>query len=415
MNNLNQNKTDNFFRQALNTAPSLSPSEGDWEKMEHLLKSGKKRKSAIVWFYWTAGIAAGLLVFFSLWFSGEPSKQLVQNQKKENKKPDQVTIEDKNESVNPNTETILSNNSVRSKSSEMNPSFSEPNSNLIPAENAEIENSGIKRQEKPEPLSLIDYAINQDFRTVHKLDPGKAPLIPTETLLAEKHTDTDHTVAQAQKNPGIKKDGKLVLSLAVTGDLNSVNTIGNSKTGLSYGLGLSYKVLKGLSIGTGIYYSQKKYTSDKYSYYTTEKPFVNWVNYSKQIDADCKVIDIPLNLNLQLIKTEKTGIIASAGLSSYLMLSEKYNFIYNYNPNSPYSGRQYTIKNENKHIMGIVNLAIGIEKPLGKQNSIVILPYAKLPIEGIGQGQTELKSFGLGFQLNYSMKKKEKFFNRKSE
>ena len=62
--------------------------------------------------------------------------------------------------------------------------------------------------------------------------------------------------------------------------------------------------------------------------------------------------------------------------------------------------------------MSIVNLSIGIEKPIDNQSSIVIQPYAKLPLSGIGQGETELKSFGIGFQLNYSMKKKNKFFNR---
>ncbi|HQS07012.1 MAG TPA: hypothetical protein PLT16_15415, partial [Daejeonella sp.] len=149
--------------------------------------------------------------------------------------------------------------------------------------------------------------------------------------------------------------------------------------------------------------------------YTTEKPFSTWASYSKQIDADCKVIDIPLNMTLLISKTKKTGIIASAGLSSYIMLSEKYNFIYNATPSYPSAGRKYTINNANQHIMSIVNLSIGIEKPIDNQSSIVIQPYAKLPLSGIGQGETELKSFGIGFQLNYSMKKKNKFFNRQSE
>lgn len=413
MNNLNQNKTDNFFRQALNTVPDLSPSEADWEKMERLLETGKRRRPAIVWFYWPAGIAAGLLVFFSIWFLKEPSKQLVQ--KKESIKTDHVKIENKNGSVNSNTESIVSNNSARVKPSEINKAFTGSGSSIIPSENAENENSEMIFPKKREHLPLIDYAINLDPRTIHELNPGQIPVITTETLLISEKQATAENTHHTQKSPPEKKDGKLVLSLALTGDMNSVNGIGNSKAGLSYGMGLNYKILKKLSVGTGIYYSQKKYTSDRYSYKTTVKPFATWASYSKQIDADCKVIDIPLNLNLQLKKTEKTGIIASAGLSSYIMLSEKYNFIYKSNPAYPSSGRQYTIKNQNEHIMSVVNLAIGIEKPLGKQNSIVIQPYAKLPLEGIGQGLTELKSFGLGFQLNYSMKKKEKFFNRKSE
>lgn len=203
--------------------------------------------------------------------------------------------------------------------------------------------------------------------------------------------------------------------MAFTGDMNSVNGLGNSRTGLSYGMGISYRILKNISVGTGIYYSQKSYTSDRHSYYTTEKPFATWASYSKQINAECEVLDIPLNLNLSLLKTEKTGIIAGAGLSSYIMLSEKYNFIYNSSPAYPSSGREYTINNQNKHLLSVINLSLGIVKPFGKQNSLIIEPYAKLPLSGIGQGQTELKSFGIGFQLNYAVKKNEKLFTRKSD
>jgi hypothetical protein len=181
------------------------------------------------------------------------------------------------------------------------------------------------------------------------------------------------------------------------------------------GLGINFRIAKGISAGTGIYYSQKKYSSDRNSYFTSLKPFSTWASYSRRIDADCRVIDIPLNMNVSLIKTPKASIIATAGLSSYIMLSENYNFIYTPTILFPYTGRDYTIKNQNQHILSVVNLSVGVEKPIGNQTSIVIQPYAKLPISGIGQGATELKSFGIGFQLNYSMKKKNKFFSRKQE
>lgn len=233
-------------------------------------------------------------------------------------------------------------------------------------------------------------------------------------MQAGKKQVTDNNTV-ALENSIEKPGSRLALSMAFTTDMNTVTSMGNSKAGLSFGMGLNYKISNILSAGTGIYYSQKKYTSDSHSYYTVEKPFSTWASYSKQIDAACKVLDIPLNLNVLVSKSKKTGITASAGLSSYIMLSEKYNFIYSPTPSRPSTGREYTLKNENQHLLSIVNLSIGVEKPLGNQSSIVIQPYAKLPLSGIGQGETELKSFGIGFQVNYSMKKKNKFFNRQSE
>ena len=198
--------------------------------------------------------------------------------------------------------------------------------------------------------------------------------------------------------------------MAFASDFNSVNGITNSLFGYSLGMGVNYKITKTISASTGLYYSQKQYTSDKASYKTQEKPFATWTSYSKKIEADCKVIDIPFNLNLLVKSGPETNLLVSAGLSSYFMLSERYNFIYNPTPAYPASGRSYTIKNSNKHVLSVINLAVGLEKPLTKQSSIIIQPYAKLPLTGIGQGETDLRSFGLGLQLNYSMKKKAKFF-----
>ncbi|MDO8993548.1 MAG: hypothetical protein Q7U83_10815, partial [Daejeonella sp.] len=260
----------------------------------------------------------------------------------------------------------------------------------------------------------FNMALYPGLRNINILPSDDFSAIKAVTLRALKSPTIDSNSKRLETNIE-KPTGRLSLSMAFTTDMNTVNSLSKSKAGLSYGIGLNYKISKILSAGTGIYLSQKSYTSDKYSYNTTEKPFSTWASYSKQIDAFCNVIDIPLNLSVLMTKTKKTGIVASAGLSSYIMLSEKYNFIYNPTPNYPSSGRTYTIKNKNQHILSVVNLSVGVEKPLGKQSSIVIQPYAKLPLTGIGQGKTELKSFGIGFQLNYSMKKKNKFFNRRSE
>lgn len=419
MSNLSPNKTDKFFRQALKSTPDLSPTENDWNEMERLLNGKPNRRPVIGWFYWPAGIAAGLLIFLSIWLSNEPETRLADGLKDKKSK-----VEPQNkENSTPNTE----NENTGSQALTQDP--------VIPDQRNSLGlNRAIVKQESRKPLEdltestlltninsearnqfqPLDEALYQEFRNVSSLPSGDFKAISTFSLKSDNSQDLDSN-SRKLESKNEKPGGRLALSMAFTTDLNSVSSIGNSKAGLSGGFGISYRITKGISAGTGIYYSQKKYTSDRNSYYTTEKPFSSWASYSRRIDADCKVIDIPLNMSVLLNKTKKTGIIASAGLSSYIMLSEKYNFIYTPTLLYPSPGREYTINNANKHIMSIVNLSVGIEKPVGKQSSIVIQPYAKLPLSGIGQGETELKSFGVGFQLNYSVKKKNKFFNRQSE
>ncbi|HQS51391.1 MAG TPA: hypothetical protein PLN99_05795 [Daejeonella sp.] len=416
---MSPNKTDKFFRQALKTTPELSPTENDWNEMERLLKGKPNKRPVIGWFYWSAGIAAGLLIFLSVWLSREPEIRLADRENGKNRK-----VENQNkENTTPNTEN---ENTIPS---DLQPDPLIPdqrktsglNTAIVKQENRkEIEDfiksallTNINSEDRSQfqPLNKAHF---QEFRNISPLPSGDFKAISTFSLKSEKSPAFDG-ISEKLERINEKQTGRLTLSMALTTDMNSVNGIGNSKAGISSGFGISYRISKGVSAGTGIYYSQKNYSSDKDSYYTTEKPFSTWASYSKQIDADCKVIDIPLNMTLLISKTKKTGIIASAGLSSYIMLSEKYNFIYNATPSYPSAGRKYTINNANQHIMSIVNLSIGIEKPIDNQSSIVIQPYAKLPLSGIGQGETELKSFGIGFQLNYSMKKKNKFFNRQSE
>ncbi len=418
MSNLSPNKTDKFFRQALKTAPELSPAEKDWNEMERLLKGKPNKRPVIGWFYWPAGIAAGLLIFLSVWLSTEPEIRLADGGKSEKSK-----VENQTENKNPNTEkeNAFPPASLNDPANPNQTITSGLNQAFVKQENRKQRSNFIESalfssiNSDGRNLSLpLNKVLFQGLKSLNSLPTNNFISINTFLLKSEKKPDLDSNSRKLESSNENQR-GRLALSMAFTTDLNSVNGIGNSKTGLSGGLGISYRISKGISAGTGIYYSQKKYTSDKNSYLTTEKPFATWASYSKQIDAFCNVIDIPLNLSVLMTKTKNTGIVASAGLSSYIMLSEKYNFIYNPTPNYPSSGRTYTIKNENQHILSVINLSVGVEKPLGKQSSIVIQPYAKLPLTGIGQGETELKSFGIGFQLNYSMKKKNKFFNRQSE
>jgi hypothetical protein len=416
MSNLSPNKTDKFFRQALKSTPELSPAEKDWKEMERLLKGKPNNRPVIGWFYWPAGIAAGLLIFLSVWLSPEPEIPLADVEKAKNNQietqnKENTTLNTENETTSPaaflpdpvipdeRKTSGLNTDIVKQESGKPVEDFIEPA--LFTNINSEDRNQ----------LQPLNKALSQEFRNISPLPSGDLKAVNTFSLKSDKSPAID-SITRKPERSNKNQTGRLTLSMAFTTDMNSVNGIGNSKAGISSGFGINYRISKGISAGTGIYYSQKEYTSDKYSYYTTEKPFSTWASYSRQIDADCSVIDIPLNMNVLLSKTKKTGIIASAGLSSYIMLSEKYNFIYNSTPSYPSAGRKYKINNANQHIMSIVNLSIGIEKPIDNQSSIVIQPYAKLPLSGIGQGETELKSFGIGFQLNYSMKKKKKFFNR---
>jgi hypothetical protein len=430
MNNLNPNKTDIFFKQALESVPDLSPNEKDWKQMEHLLKDQPKSGPVLPWLYWSAGVAAALLIFFSFWFYTnsilEPSPQ-VQNKtpqnvndpklKEQNPKQVQGNIPgDKVELAISEQSPILpaSKNKVKSsKKITTIPFDSEQNTLLYSLSIKPIIHADEQITQVIKPEFIQDSVASINAGILKEINTQEANVQNTEaSLIAEagKVIQKPDSIPSKTKSEISYPTKKWGLSMAFASDFNSVNGITNSLYGYSLGMGVNYKISKTISASTGLYYSQKQYSSDKASYKTEVKPFSTWASYSRKIQADCEVIDIPLNLNLLVKSGPEINLLASAGLSSYFMISERYNFLYNPTPNYPSSGRTYRINNSNRHVLSVINLAFGLEKPLTKQSSIIIQPYAKIPLSGIGQGETDLRSYGLGLQLNYSMKKKTKFF-----
>jgi hypothetical protein len=116
--------------------------------------------------------------------------------------------------------------------------------------------------------------------------------------------------------------------------------------------------------------------------------------------GDCWIIDVPINVRFYALDRQKQRFFLSSGISSYFMLREKYDLFY-----SPYGGNNYTEQVDTKaggnHYFNIINLGVGYERRLGNRLAFQAEPYFKLPIQGIGQGDLSLKSFGVFLGLKY--------------
>ncbi len=91
--------------------------------------------------------------------------------------------------------------------------------------------------------------------------------------------------------------------------------------------------------------------------------------------------------------------MASAGLSSYLMKEENYNYYYKYYPGSPTYSHLSSIRNENNHYFSVVTLSAGYKRKLGNRVTMMAEPYLKLPVKGVGYGKVKLNSGGVLFSI----------------
>jgi len=183
-------------------------------------------------------------------------------------------------------------------------------------------------------------------------------------------------------------------SVSAGPDISFVELNKPGKVTLTYGLGLSYTFLKKLTLQAGLYVSKKIYSSDSANYHP---PSVFWTYYPnmQKIDANCKVYEVPVNLLYNFGKKGNHQWYAGAGLSSYFMKSETYDYTYKY------YGQNYskttTINNENQHNFSVLTLTGGYQYDVSKRVSVSAAPYFKLPLAGIGFGKVQLKGGGVLF------------------
>lgn len=209
--------------------------------------------------------------------------------------------------------------------------------------------------------------------------------VPTQTEEIEKSTPSNQKKKQKR---GF--DGGLFLGP----DLNVTPAFKGLPVGITGGLLLRYHVNDRWYFNTGVGYAKKLYGASPKDYTSNYPP----TYYA--IDADCDVIDIPLNVHYTFAQGKSSSWSAMAGASSYLMLKEKYEYYY---PNDVKYTRQY--KNQNQHYFSVINLGVTWEKQTRSRISWGLQPYVKIPVKGVGQGKVKVYSAGLTVQAILGKKK----------
>ena len=178
-------------------------------------------------------------------------------------------------------------------------------------------------------------------------------------------------------------------------DLSSVGLGDVEDPGYTVGVQVEYHRSSKLSLIGGVSYSKKIYFADEgVESYPGTNP--NWI--VNRVNADCDVLDIPINLSYYLSGYEESGFVFTTGFSSYIMLTENYDIIYN----DPFPEGSQFIRNENNHFFGLINASVGYRKKLNSILSLQVEPYIKIPIQGIGEGGLDLFTSGFRLTLKYN-------------
>lgn len=129
----------------------------------------------------------------------------------------------------------------------------------------------------------------------------------------------------------------------------------------------------------------------------------------KNYNASLVGLDVPINLKYEF-NPQKGDTYISAGLSSGTFINETYTYSYS-NP-APFSANISQVQDQSTHqsfnsfyFAKTLNFAFGTGYPLGR-NRLIIEPFLKYPLDGLGSQQIKFGAGGLNLKFNFETQKK---------
>ncbi len=193
------------------------------------------------------------------------------------------------------------------------------------------------------------------------------------------------------------------LGLVGAPEFSTVRADRLSKPGSSLGVMLEYQLGRRWRVSAGYLYTNKLYVARGTDYtlpagYTLPHGYV-----ISNVDAACRIVDIPLNLRYDLWQRPRYQLFISAGLSSLLMRREQYTYDYELLYGKPVAPYSWELDNGSQHVLKVLNLSAGYERAVGQRWTVQAEPFVKLPLAGVGFGAVRLSSAGVFFSLKYGL------------
>jgi len=406
MNKENEGGLDDLFKKKLeDPVYQVSFREEDWNSLEKMLDQHKKQKGIIYRLPVLGSAAALLLLFCGWWFfrakesRNNPSNKplaVIHHQQEHTGTKDGPARQPASHTGNKNRPTINYADNLKSGNN------GDAGKKIF---TASAGSSGPVTVQVAVAGTLNDTIANRSGETLvakslapvsENEQPATQPLYAVDL---SKRKNGAAVATQAGKKTTAHRSfiPQYALTVLAAPDINGVGSFQQSKVGTNIGLQFSAGVSKKLTITTGATYSVKPYITAFENYHTGYQFKADPTN----VTADCRMLDIPINLGYQLYNRRQTKISIGTGLSSYIMLHESYKF--NYTSSYVTGPSSYTVPNSNKYFFGVLNINATYQRRLNPKFGLTIQPYLKLPLTNIGYSQVRLQTTGVAIGLSWNL------------
>ncbi len=419
--NEDKDKLDNLFRKGLeDPVDQAGYQEADWGSLEQMLDKHKKRRGFIYWLP-VLSSAAALLLFFGWWaFRPTPVKPQQNQNVSANHINSANAVKSNGQKLRPDSQQPIAKPAVATPSaptphvpvsaaSDLR-EYAKNNKKRATDTNKPELNMPFKGSAQDRPFAKIDE-VKSNRLTETLAAVNEMPVFESGPLSATVLNSFDIPQTLASRSQGIDRSKKeknkikmnaayhqqLALTFLAAPDISGVGSFQQNKLGTNFGLLFTGGLIKKLTISTGVVYSVKPYLTGFENYHTKYKFPTNPDNVS----AECRMLDIPVNLGYQLYHKNLNTISFGTGLSSYIMVDQKYQFNYS----DPYTvgPKKFDVAGNDKYIFEILNLSATYQHQLNSKVSLSVQPYFKLPLANIGYSDVRLQTTGVALGLTWNL------------
>lgn len=218
--------------------------------------------------------------------------------------------------------------------------------------------------------------------------------------------EPDETAEEgSRKAANVLDYGRFGISIVAAPDFSMTTKGGAMGSGEALGVMLHYQVFNRWGITAGALHNFKKYWGYGNEYHPPSgywKALTNGV-IPDRVDGTCALYEIPVAVTFDVVRTQRSRLFASAGLSSYFMRNEDYYYTFD-NPN-PGAVTGWSGDKPSTLWFGIGTLSVGYDFRATRSLSFGVEPYFKVPLEGIGWADIDLYSTGVLFAARYHFMK----------
>jgi hypothetical protein len=232
--------------------------------------------------------------------------------------------------------------------------------------------------------SKIDYTSVQDLQTAL----NKQPFASDKQDLNQNHAEKKPVVKLNTKN----KHGMYYGLLAGAG-FTTVKSQSFTRPGFDAGFVAGYQLTQRSSVEIDLLFSHKYYYTDGQHFKTDKMGDMPADMKLMSVKGNSSIFEIPVKFKYNVLQKRTSTIYATAGVSSYILVNEKNDYVTSTNGTMGNMNGNYTTATG--YFAGALNISAGYAHTIGKNSSIRFEPYITIPTKGIGIGSLPVTTSGV--------------------